>query len=102
MGRVGKAFLYLIYFALVIVLAGFITHSLTSDKSTPAPKPPAVHHTTVATPTPTPQSSTPTTSSNSGLANSGPGDVAAVFIGASIISAVAYRQVLITRLKSRV
>lgn len=111
MGRVGKVFLYVIYFGLVIVLAGFITHALTSDKSTPSP-----HHQTVATPqtaapkpsssptTPAPSSSTgsSSSSSNPGLANSGPGNELAVFLGASLIGTVAYRQLLITRLKSRV
>jgi hypothetical protein len=104
MNRVGKAFLYIIYFALVIVLAGFITHSLTSNKTTPMPKPPAVQHKTVATPKPAPQTPTPSSpaaGSNSALANSGPGNVAAVFIGASLVGSVTYRQLLITRLKSR-
>jgi hypothetical protein len=98
MGRALKAFLYLIYFALVIVLAGFITHSFTSNTST-SPNPPAVHHTTVATPKPALQTPAPTPSP--ALTNTGPGNVVVVFIGASIIGSIAYRQLLVTRLKNR-
>jgi hypothetical protein len=104
MGRAGKIFLYIIYFALVIVLAGFITHSLTSNKTTPS-KPPASHHATVATPKAAPQtpvpSPSPSSPSNPALANSGPGDVLAIFFGASLISTLAYRQLLLSRLKNQ-
>lgn len=101
MARAGKVFLYLVYFAAVIVLAGVITHSLTSNKSTPT-RPTTPHPAVASVPKPQPATQTPTAPApSSGLADTGPGNVVAVFLGASLVGSAAYRQLLVARLKNQ-
>lgn len=106
MSRTGKAFLYLVYFAIVIVLSGSI---ITSSKSNtpPAPKPLTTpqHRSPVPAAPKSPKTAAssssnqiPATANNpSSLSDTGPGDVAGLFVLASITGAVAHRRILIKR-----
>lgn len=117
MSRTGKAFLYLVYFAIVAVLSGFIITSSKSNapaapkspshsqhrpqtaaappKTTaPAkPKPPAGTPASGSTPAPNPAPS----GSSAALADTGPGDLIGLFVIASLAGAVFHRRSLINR-----
>lgn len=108
MSRLGHIFLYIVYFGLVIVLAGFITHALTSQ-STPKASHPATPHVARTpkaspaprtSPTPQPPKAQPPgppspQAPGTALANSGPGDVVGVFVvGAIAGTALRYRMLM--------
>ena len=108
MFKSGKALAYILYFAVVAVLGGFIVAAFHSS-STPAKPRPPIHQQTArpvspaqpkSKPTPSPSSpsapATPTT--NGALADSGPGDVAGLFVAASLAGAGVYRYLLVRRL----
>ena len=110
--RIGKAFLYLLYAAAIIVLGTFITLSATKDNS-PAPvKPPAssrtagaaigqagsaagkVKSTASSSGSATSAKSTAVATAKTGgdLADTGPGNLVYLFVSASVIGALAYRR----------
>jgi hypothetical protein len=102
MARAGKIFLYVVYFAVVVVLGGVITHSLTKSSTPKSPKPskPATSQQHKQAASPKPGSSQPGAPASTPLANSGPGDVAGIFVAASVSGALMYRFVIINRLKN--
>jgi len=93
MSRGGHVFLYLIYFAILVVLGHAI---ITAFKTTtPAPKAqPSTHH-QVAQTNQTPQPAKPNPaqsqpSANNSLVNTGPGDVIGLFIITSLVGYAAH------------
>jgi hypothetical protein len=104
MSRAGKTFLYLVYFAIVVVLSGFIIMSSKSN-TPPAPKPPATsqHRSPAATPkspktTPSSPGQASANAGNAGsLSDTGPGNVAGLFVLATAAGAIAHRRILIKR-----
>jgi hypothetical protein len=116
MSRGAKAFLYIIYFAVLCVLVGLIISSSRSKTIHPTPTPVTQsdkHATKPATKTPANTSSqassgTTATTNSAGaaanatsttLSNTGPGDVIGLFAVVSITGSLAYRQLIIRRLR---
>lgn len=111
MSRSGKIFLYLIYFAIVAILAGSVIEYSKSNSPAPSPSPAVMQHAQPSTASPhgggvaaKPAASSPsqTAASNNSttLDNTGPGNVAGLFVAASITGMVVYRQVVIRRLRA--
>lgn len=108
MSRTAQAFLYLIYFAILAVLGGFILHSFSNDSTTTskptkpaitqkaAPKQtaktPSTNQSKPSTPAPTATSS----NSSNNLVNTGPGDVVIVFAASAALGTAAYQYKLRT------
>ncbi len=103
MSRTAQAFLYLIYFAILAVLGGFILHSFDNNSTTSKPaKPPVVaRHAAPAQPAqpktnskskPSAPKSSPTPSTQpNGLVNTGPGDLIILFATSTIIGTTIYQ-----------
>lgn len=116
MSRGAKAFLYIIYFAVLCILVGLIISSSRSKTTHSTPVPVTQSHKRATTPvtrapasTPPPASSSTTATTNSAgaaanatstaLTNTGPGDVIGLFAVVSITGSLAYRQLIIRRLR---
>lgn len=121
MGRAGKITLYVVYFAIVVALGGFIIHSARSNSPAKPKKSTTSQHQQSASSTKPKvaaksntafagsavaqtgsSSSTPasTAGSNQGsLANTGPGNVFGLFTGTSLLGALIYRRRLVARAK---
>ncbi len=104
MTRAGKTVLYLVYFVLLIVLAGFIIASFRSHSSTPS-KHPAIARPRPQTATSSQQASgtahkaTAAPSASAALADTGPGDVASLFVITTVGGTLAYRRRLVATLR---
>jgi Na+/H+-dicarboxylate symporter len=111
MSKPGKAFLYLIYFAIVAILVGFIVDSFRVNNPSAVSKAPApAQHQrqtasqpsqaasgTSTTPSSTP-AQTPSPATNSPvLADTGPGSIVSLFVIASITGATLHRRRLSKR-----
>ncbi len=122
MSKVSKSILYLVYYLLVIGLGTVIVVAFTQNHSSPATIHPSVasKSTQIAeskekpktSPTktedtkktktqPTKSPVPPTTTSSTTLENTGPGSMTGLFIGATIVGTLAYRQFAIRRIEHK-